>query len=433
MAAVATAAQTLPAVFIKGGTAATRTGVARELTAFRSISSLRDAALVLLLDSPEDGPAARRQAIIACRHDNPGGTILVLSSASPDTFVEAFRHGVSDCLHWPTERGRLQVWCERVTRRLRPATMFLGSSPAMQNVRASLRQLAAVNCRVLLCGETGTGKEVAARSVHGWSARADKPFVTINCPAIPETLFESELFGFERGAFSGAVQPHSGRLMEGDGGTVFLDEVSELPLAVQAKLLRVMEQGEIQRLGGRGTQRVDVRWIAATNRDLRAMAQAGTFRADLYYRLAVAETQLPPLRERKQDLPELAEHFAERAAAELLVTPGGFTQGALRALEAHGWPGNLRELRNAIEIALIRARSLPIAEAHLPPAVVDPKRADPKADLERTRILDALEQVHWNKSEAAKRLQWSRMTLYRKLAYHHLEPRSSEPDKLRSA
>jgi DNA-binding NtrC family response regulator len=290
-----------------------------------------------------------------------------------------------------------------------------------------------VNCRVLLCGETGTGKEVAARSLHGWSSRASEPFVTINCPAIPETLFESELFGYERGAFSGAVHTHSGRLMEGDRGTVFLDEVSELPLAVQAKLLRVMEQGEIQRLGGRGTQRVDVRWIAATNRDLRAMAQTGTFRADLYYRLAVAETLLPPLRERKEDLPALAEHFAVLAAAELLVTPHGFTSGALQALEAHDWPGNLRELRNAVEIALIRAGASPIAEAHLPAAIVDPRQRDPRDDLERTRILDALEQVHWNKSEAAKRLQWSRMTLYRKLAYHHLAQRNREPEGLKSA
>ena len=208
--------------------------------------------------------------------------------------------------------------------------------------------------------------------------------------------------------------------MDGDHGTVFLDEVSELPLAVQAKLLRVMEQGEIQRLGGRGTQRIDVRWIAATNRNLRAMAQAGTFRADLYYRLAVAETFLPPLRERKADLPELAEHFAIVAAAELRVTPRGFTPGALQALEAYDWPGNLRELRNAVDIALIRAGASAIAESHLPAAIVDPRRRDSRDDFERIRILDVLERVQWNKSEAAKRLQWSRMTLYRKLAYHNL-------------
>ena len=232
MAAVAptAAVQSPPSVFIQGGTPTARAEVGRDLTAFQSISEPRHAALVLLLDWPHDDPVARARAIKTCRHDNPGSYILVLSSESRlDTFVDAFRNGVNDCLQWPAERGRLQEWCERVTRRS-GGTAFLGSSPVMEEVRASLRQLAVVNCRVLLCGETGTGKEVAARSVHEWSTRAGEPFVTINCPAIPETLFESELFGFERGAFSGAVQTHAGRLMDGDHGTVFLDEVSELPV-----------------------------------------------------------------------------------------------------------------------------------------------------------------------------------------------------------
>jgi DNA-binding NtrC family response regulator len=424
MAAVAPAAAQalLPSVFIQGGAPPTREELARDLTAFRVIENRRDASLVLVIDSPDDDRSACARAIKRCRVENPRAVLVLLSSGSRmDTFIEAFRDGASDCLRWPAERGRLQVWCERVMRQSRPAGALLGSSPVMNEVRVSLQQVAAVNCRVLLCGETGTGKEVAARSVHAWSVRAAQPFVTINCPAIPETLFESELFGFERGAFSGAVQAHAGRLMDGERGTVFLDEVSELPLPVQAKLLRVMEQGEIQRLGSRGTQRVDVRWIAATNRDLRAMTQAGAFRSDLYYRLAVAEMYLPPLRQRKEDVPELAEHFAAVAAGELMVTPRGFTAGALQALEAHDWPGNLRELRNAIEIALIRAGASPISEAHLPPAVVGQRERDPADDLERIRILDALQQVQWNKSEAAKRLHWSRMTLYRKLAYHHLD------------
>src|SRR5262245_44500194 len=191
MAAVATAAaHSLPSVFIQGGTPTARAEVARDLTAFRSISEPRHAALVLLLGWPHDDPIARGRAIQTCRRENPGSLILVLSCERRlDTFVDAFRSGVNDCLHWPAERGRLQEWCERVTRRP-GGTVVLGSSAIMKEVRASLRQLAVVNCRVLLCGETGTGKEVAARSVHEWSTRAGEPFVTINCPAIPETLFE---------------------------------------------------------------------------------------------------------------------------------------------------------------------------------------------------------------------------------------------------
>jgi DNA-binding NtrC family response regulator len=421
MAPVRTAAApTRPRVFVQGGTAAQRAEIERELCPLVAADNRRDAGLVLLLDGVRDERAPQIRSIRACREENPHALIVVVSSNGTDRFVHAFREGAADCVQWPGERSRLHTWCDRVVQQLPPAGAFVGSSLAMTAVRASLRQLAAVNCRVLLCGETGTGKEVAARSLHEWSPRANGPFVTINCPAIPESLFESELFGFERGAFSGAVQTHAGRLMDGDRGTVFLDEVSELPLAMQAKLLRVMEQGEVQRLGARGTQRVDVRWVAATNRNLRAMAQAGSFRADLYYRLAVAETFLPPLRERKDDLPELVAHFGAVAGRDMSVIAAGFTESAMDALHAHDWPGNLRELRNAVEIAVLRASGLPVNASHLPSAVTG-GLPDTRDDLERVRILDALERVQWNKSEAAKQLQWSRMTLYRKLAYYHLE------------
>ena len=296
-----------PTAFLYGGTPRTRDHIQRELIAFNLISTFRDASLIVVFESADEGVERRMHRIRTCRHENPGATILLLACGdrSDGAAIAAFRAGVTDCLQWPLERERLHMWCNRLTHAAPIGVVLLGSSHAMGRVRDNLRQLAAVNCRVLISGETGTGKEVAARTLHAWSRRRERPFVTINCPAVPETLFESELFGFERGAFSGAVHAYPGRLMEADTGSVFLDEVGELPLSVQAKLLRTIETGEIQRLGGRGSQRVDVRWIAATNRDLRTMMRAGKFRADLFYRLCVAETALPPLRDRKGDVAEL--------------------------------------------------------------------------------------------------------------------------------
>ena len=421
-----------PTVFIQGGTAPTRAEVEADLFGFTPASGARDATLVILIECLVESIDACVRRIASCREENPGGTIVFLacSARSDGSAVAAFRARVTDYLQWPAERTRLVDWCERLSRASRTGVALLGSSRAMDDVRATLRQFAAVNCRVLISGETGTGKEVAARTLHNWSRRAHRPFVTVNCPAIPDTLFESELFGFERGAFSGAVHAYAGRLMEADQGSVFLDEVGELPLSVQAKLLRAMEHSEVQRLGGRGSHRIDVRWIAATNRDLRGMVSAGTFRADLYYRLCVAETVLPPLREHKEDVAELSAHFAGTITAELGLAFSGFLPEAMAALEAHDWPGNLRELRNAVETALIRAAGTAVRPAHLPATVTAPSRVSPGDEAERIRILDTLEQVHWNKSEAAKKLHWSRMTLYRKLAYHRLEGKPSEERKI---
>ena len=385
MGAGSRGSSTRPTVYVDGGTTAIRQDVNAALQELVAIAHPRHAALIVLIESPGESPSAGVRRIARCRESNPVATLLFLTTSAPSqtTAVDAFRAHVTDYLRWPLERGRFDAWCSRLGPAAEPQTTLVGTSSVMNELRTTLRQLAAVNCRVLLRGETGTGKEVAARALHTWSRRANRPFVTINCPAIPDTLFESELFGFERGAFSGAVRSYAGRLVEADQGTLFLDEVGELPLSVQAKLLRAMEHSEVQRLGARGAQRVDVRWIAATNRDLHAMVRAGTFRADLFYRLCVAETVLPPLRTRRDDVAGLTAHFSALVASELDLVSGGVLPTTMTALESHDWPGNVRELRNAIETSLIRAAGAPVCPSHLPLAVTTPLTARPIDEAER--------------------------------------------------
>lgn len=245
---------------------------------------------------------------------------------------------------------------------------LLGESPAFLAALAHISRVAPIERPLLVIGERGTGKELAAARIHYLSRRWDRPFVKVNCAALPETLLDSELFGFEAGAFTGASRRHSGRFEQADGGTLFLDEIATASAAVQEKLLRAVEYGEIERIGGR-TQRVDVRVVGATNADLPAMAAAGTFRADLLDRLAFDVVRLPPLRERPEDIEPLAEHFARGMVREL-ERPyfPGFTGAALAALRAHPWPGNVRELRNAVE------RSVAATEAESPvdTVILDP-------------------------------------------------------------
>lgn len=245
---------------------------------------------------------------------------------------------------------------------------LLGESPAFLAALAHLSRVAPIERPLLVIGERGTGKELAAARVHYLSRRWDRPFVKVNCAALPETLLDSELFGFEAGAFTGASRRHAGRFEQADGGTLFLDELATASAAVQEKLLRAVEYGEIERIGGR-TQRVDVRVVGATNADLPAMAAAGTFRADLLDRLAFDVVRLPPLRERTEDIEPLAEHFARGMVREL-ERPyfPGFTQAALTALRAHPWPGNVRELRNAVERSVAAAE----AESAVDTVILDP-------------------------------------------------------------
>ncbi|MEZ5312356.1 MAG: sigma 54-interacting transcriptional regulator [Thermoanaerobaculia bacterium] len=297
-------------------------------------------------------------------------------------------------------------------------------------------QVAATESTVLVTGESGTGKEVVARFLHRGSPRARGPFVALNCAALPEQLLESELFGHERGAFTGALQARTGRIEQASGGLLFLDEIGEMAPALQAKLLRVLQEREFQRVGGSRTIKADVRVVAATNRDPRRAIERGEFREDLYYRLSVFEIHLPPLRERPDDILVLAEAFLEEIGASIGRPAAGISEDAREQLLAHSWPGNVRELRNAIERAVILCRGGLVTREHLPLSLARPVAqtvaiaAPPAADfpvegvalgaVERELLQKALARAGNNKSRAAKLLGLSRGQLYSLLRRHGL-------------
>lgn len=296
---------------------------------------------------------------------------------------------------------------------------LLGSCPSMQAVFHTIRRVAPSDVPVLLLGESGTGKEVVARAIHRRSPRREGPFIPINCGAIPENLLESELFGHERGAFTGAHIQRKGRIEMAEGGTLFLDELGELPLPLQVKLLRYLQEQTIERIGGREVIPVNARVIAATNVDLRKAMEEGKFREDLYYRVAVVVIQLPPLRDRGDDIVLLARTFLRRFAAEVKRTPAPqFTSAALRALQRHDWPGNVRELENRIRRAVIMAEGRAITPEDL--ELADPGEAPPplrtlreiRDAAERAAILNALQRNQWRIAPTAQELDISRPTLY---------------------
>ncbi|MEW6546128.1 MAG: sigma 54-interacting transcriptional regulator [Bacillota bacterium] len=309
---------------------------------------------------------------------------------------------------------------------------IVGQSPAMQQVCEIARRVAVGDSTVLIQGESGTGKELFARAIHQASRRAGRPFVPLNCGAIPEGLLESELFGYDRGAFTGAdPRGKPGKFELADGGTLFLDEVADLALPLQVKLLRALQEREIERLGGRGSIRVDVRVIAASNRPLDHLVEEGKFRRDLYYRLNVIPLHIPPLRERREDIPLLAHHFLARLAHTVPCCPRGFTPAAMRALVSYSWPGNVRELQNAVEFAANMCQGDLIGPEDLPPYVrgISPPAADGGRSLdlrtlEKRAILEALERYGTSlqgKKLAARALGISVATLYRKVERYSLE------------
>jgi DNA-binding NtrC family response regulator len=306
---------------------------------------------------------------------------------------------------------------------------LIAQSPAMHAVLDLVERVAPTDATLLIQGESGTGKEVIAKAVHHASARAARPFVAVNCGAVPETLLESELFGYMRGAFTGAAVSKLGLFEEADGGTLFLDEIAEMPAALQVKLLRVLQSGEVRRLGATQATTIAVRVIAATNGDLAALISEGKFREDLFYRLNVIQVMLPPLRDRREDLPALAEHFLARSAGKLGRTLR-LSPGALERLLRYPWPGNVRELENAIERAAILARSEILGPDDLPPHVaaglqLGPSPALPRqttlAEAERAHILQTLERFGRNHSGAAEALGIGRTTLWRKLKEYGIE------------
>jgi DNA-binding NtrC family response regulator len=372
--------------------------------------------------------------------------LLMTGYASVETAVEAIKLGAADYLSKPLDFQRLEHLLagvrddlERrrsllsiesdVARRLEFCGM-IGRGPAMQELFGMVRRLAPHVRTALVTGETGTGKELVARALHQTGPRRERRFVTVNCSAVVETLFESELFGHVRGAFTGATEHKPGFFELADNGTLFLDEIGELPLAVQAKLLRVLELGEVHRVGSVEPRKVSVHVIAATNRDLRAEVAAGRFRSDLYYRLNIVEVKLPPLRDRREDIPYLTAAFVRDSAERLQKGLLGLTPGAERMLGAAAWDGNVRELRNVIERACILADGEFITERELaismPPSAPAPAHAaaapaaPPAEDallvnVEREHIQRALVRANGNKKAAARMLGLSRRALYRRL------------------
>jgi transcriptional regulator with PAS, ATPase and Fis domain len=307
----------------------------------------------------------------------------------------------------------------------------------MQEIFSLIRRVSASPANVLITGESGTGKELVARAIHAGSPRKGRPFVAVNCAAIPDNLLESELFGYKRGAFTDARSDRAGLLVEADGGTLFLDEIAELPVALQPKLLRVLQEREVRPLGANRPERVDVRLIAATNRDIEARLKTGEMREDLYYRLNVIQLQLPPLRARTEDLLPLAEHFLARSAERAGKALRGLSETAKKLLLGYHWPGNVRELENVIERAVALCEREIVGPEDLPPAMRERRNQDRLAaalaqgltleQLEREYIERVLEAEGGNKTRAAQRLGLDRKTLYRKLEEYAASPRGPGP------
>jgi DNA-binding NtrC family response regulator len=367
----------------------------------------------------------------------PHASFVVMTAfGSIETAVTAIKRGAENYITKPLDLEAVCALVERAAEksklsreasdlRARLEERFsvgsiIGEHPAMQRLIKTIAQIAPSRATALIHGESGTGKELIAAAIHQNSPRKNRPFVRLNCAALAESLLESELFGHEKGSFTGATGRREGRFKQADGGTLFLDEVSEIPLSVQVKLLRFLQERQFERVGGNETLTVDVRIVAATNRELKERVKAGAFREDLYYRLNVVQLDVPPLRVRKSDIPLLANHFLRRFAAENQAEIRGFTDDGLRALLAYPWPGNVRELENAIERAVVMCTGPLIDAEHLPARTGDSAQdmgllvpGVTMQELERMAILQTLEAVSGSTARAAELLGISR----RKIQY----------------
>ena len=396
--------------------------------------------------------------------------IVMTAFGSIDTAIKAVKLGAYDYITKPFDVDVLTLTIDKaleerglrkeVVRLRKEVTRpyrfdnIIGKSHPMQEVFGLVRRVASSTVNVLITGESGTGKELIARAIHYNSPRAKRPFVAVNCAAIPDTLLESELFGYKRGAFTDARTDRSGMFIEADGGTLFLDEIGDVSPSLQAKLLRVLQEREIRPLGAQRPEKIDVRVLSATNRDLEQRMREGAFREDLYYRLNVIQVSLPSLRERGEDILPLADHFLAEANRRSGKNVSGFRQSALKVLLAYPWPGNVRELENVVERAVALAEGSELTIDDLPPQVRERRQLDVTltgavqrnitlAQLEREYIESVLEAENGNKTRAAQRLGLDRKTLYRKLDEyerdgkaapgeptiepHHVEPHHEEP------
>jgi two-component system response regulator HydG len=374
---------------------------------------------------------------------NPSLPVIIMTAyASVETAVNALKKGAYDYLTKPLDFDELKISIEHATEhnrlkkenenlKVRLGEQFdrqnlIGQSPSMVKLLETIAQVAPTEATVLIAGESGTGKEMIANAIHYNSPRKEAPFIKINCAALTETLLESELFGHEKGAFTGAERRREGKFVQAQGGSLFLDEVSEMSKAMQVKLLRVLQERELIRVGGADLIKVDVRVIAASNKDLKGEIQKGNFREDLFYRLNVISLNVPPLRERKEDIPMLVQHFLQLFTMRNDKTIKGFTPQAMEKFLSYSWPGNIRELMNAVERAVVLARTdfLDAEDIALMTgnhAVTGGQESDQRSlrlsleDVEKKSILDALNNCGGNKSEAARQLEITRKTLRAKL------------------
>jgi two-component system, NtrC family, response regulator HydG len=374
-------------------------------------------------------------------------TVLMTAYGTVENAVEAMKQGAYDFVTKPIKRAHLvRVVSKALEKRslvqenrslraqlaAEKRRLLIGQSLPWRRTIEIVMQASPSTANVLLLGESGTGKELLARAIHEHSPRANGPFVPVNCAALPESILEAELFGYEKGAFTGAVQRHDGRFVQADGGTLFLDEIGEIPTHVQVKLLRVLQEGEIERLGGR-TMKVDLRLVAATNQDLRAAVREGRFREDLYYRLNVIAVPIPPLRDRRDDIPLLAEHFLQLYAARNNRTLSGFSRAAADAMSRYDWPGNVRELENAVERAVVLSRGSALELDDLPSEVrgggmqgdgrsLSFAVGTPLEEIERRVIHATLAHVGGDKRLCAQLLGIATRTIYRRLEEERTDP-----------
>ncbi len=369
------------------------------------------------------------------RQDRSTPVILLVHESSEAKAIAALRLGMNDYFKQPVSLAELLA---SIRRHLpgRPGKApaeqaasvkpwlwsgFIGETPRIQQLKQYLIRAAAIDCNVLITGETGTGKERVAELIHALSSRQAKPLVCINCAALPEGLFESELFGYERGAFTGAVRSSPGKLRLAEGGTVFLDEVSEMSPYLQAKILRAIDNQAIYSVGGERQIPLDIRVVAATNQELEEAMEQGTFRKDLFFRLNVARVHLPPLRERREDIPLLLEHYLREMNRRFGRQVEGFSEEVMELLLAYSWPGNIRELKNLVEALFINLPGRQVSVVDLPESFRK-LRENLGAPLEeREQVLNALLATNWNKSKAAEKLNWSRMTVYRKMQKYEIK------------
>jgi two-component system response regulator AtoC len=403
---------------------------------------------VILSDLKMPGMGGQ-EFVARCRKERPDVPVIVITAhGTIKSAVDSIHAGAADYLTKPFEPEALEIAVHnalklrdilRENEQLKAAVnqalapkRLIGKSFAAQRLIEDIKRVAPFKSNVLITGESGTGKELVARTIHDLGPRKDGPWVAINCSAIPRDLLESELFGYVKGAFSGATSSRTGRIEQAHGGTLFLDEIGDLDIQLQAKLLRVLQEREFSPLGSNQVRSADIRLVAATNRNLRSMVEQGKFREDLFYRLDVYNILVPPLRERLDDVPMLAETFLRELSAEMDRGVRGFTAAALRALAAYAWPGNIRELRNAVERALLSCRGSEVDVQDLPQTILSGIGANQTqsacitemrdqdldswlADVERQAILEALQQAKGVQAHAAKRLGISERSLWHRI------------------